>query len=453
MLRVAVQLTYGHIRLPFIKLSDRFQGLAFCPGPYFRTWTWVNIALRLGRLCKYDGWSFCSHQVPLPFKISNKNYTDPPNARTWKSLCSPPFAAPPAIASDLAVLPHSWQLLSCQFYSQIVFGPALHLRLASIQVLKSVRFVDLKTYIAELQAKASTRELRKVSVWIDNSQHYTMRGSTADEEWKNLAPPVGGDGEFSSIAMIHQLQCLAVIRQEYLYHATPEMAQHCMEYIHQSILCNADTRLETVGFSKPPHVIGLPGEYVCRDWTALLPGGAWEISKHRVFFMSYEKYHASGSEKKLVPKIWWVHRCHVIMLPFLSLCGAYQKHSIYDNSGLVRQQQKIGVITSWNWVMTINSRFPLYLKNQYHSRLSCCKDKDKDDSKEDLNNDFEPLTLSCQKPYLNEWISSNVLALSPILELVVLVKPAEQPEWFQSELEKRRKILPLTWKSARVNVI
>ena len=99
-----------------------------------------------------------------------------------------------------------------------------------------------------------------------------MRGSTADEEWRNLAPPVSEDGEFSSTAMIHQLQCLAVIRQEYLYHATPEMAQHCMEYIHQSILCTADTRLETVGFSKPPHVIGLPGEYVCRDWNALLPG-------------------------------------------------------------------------------------------------------------------------------------------------------------------------------------
>lgn len=134
------------------------------------------------------------------------------------------------------------------------------------------RSICSKIYLTELQAKASTRESRKVGVWIDNSQHYTMRGSTADEEWKNLAPPVGEDGEFSSVAMIHQLQCLAVIRQEYLYHATPEMAQHCMEYIHQSILCSADTRLETVGFSKPPHVIGLPGEYICRDWNALLPG-------------------------------------------------------------------------------------------------------------------------------------------------------------------------------------
>ena len=97
-----------------------------------------------------------------------------------------------------------------------------------------------------------------------------MRGEAADEEWKALAPPVGEDGEFSSIAMIHQLQCLAAIREEYLYHSTPEITQHCMEYIHQSILCAADTRLETVGFSKPPHVIGLPGEYVCNDWTQLL---------------------------------------------------------------------------------------------------------------------------------------------------------------------------------------
>ncbi|KAF9457243.1 hypothetical protein BDZ94DRAFT_255251 [Collybia nuda] len=127
------------------------------------------------------------------------------------------------------------------------------------------------SFTPELQAKSSTKHIRKVGVWIDNTQHYLMRGDTADEEWKALAPPVGDDGEFSPVAMIHQLQCLAVIRQEYLYHAAPEVAQHCMEYIHQSILCSADTRLETVGFSKPPHVIGLPGEYVCRDWNALLP--------------------------------------------------------------------------------------------------------------------------------------------------------------------------------------
>ena len=126
-------------------------------------------------------------------------------------------------------------------------------------------------YGAELQAKASTRQIRKVGMWIDDTQHYSMRGSTADEEWKALAPPVGEDGEFSPISMIHQLQCLAVIRQGYLHHAIPEMVQHCMEYIHQSILCAADTRLEIVGLSEPPYLIGPPGEYVCRDWNVLLP--------------------------------------------------------------------------------------------------------------------------------------------------------------------------------------
>ncbi|KIJ25900.1 hypothetical protein M422DRAFT_136836, partial [Sphaerobolus stellatus SS14] len=72
-----------------------------------------------------------------------------------------------------------------------------------------------------------------------------------------------------SIAMIHQLQCLQVIHEEFVAHNLTVKSQHCMEYLRQSILCSADTRLESVRFSKPPHVVSLSGEYECRDWTAV----------------------------------------------------------------------------------------------------------------------------------------------------------------------------------------
>jgi Mycotoxin biosynthesis protein UstYa len=70
--------------------------------------------------------------------------------------------------------------------------------------------------------------------------------------------------------MVHQLQCLQVLRAEYTAGLVTEMSQHCMEYLRQSILCAADTRLESVRFFRPPHVVALPGEYECKDWTEVL---------------------------------------------------------------------------------------------------------------------------------------------------------------------------------------
>lgn len=112
--------------------------------------------------------------------------------------------------------------------------------------------------------------INRTAVWIDDTKHYQIRGSTADQEFDTLAPAVDFEsGEFSPVSMVHQLQCLQVIRKEYGEGTQTALAEHCMQYLRQSILCAADTRLESVRFSRPPHVVALPGEYECRDWTSI----------------------------------------------------------------------------------------------------------------------------------------------------------------------------------------
>jgi len=127
-------------------------------------------------------------------------------------------------------------------------------------------------YSPETSVTSSGAKIGRVGVWIDDSEHYSSRpGSVGDEEFRNLAPYVEKtNGEFSPVAMVHQLQCLQVIREEYATRTTRKMAEHCLQYLRQSVLCAADTRLESVRFSKPPHVVALPGEYECRDWTKVM---------------------------------------------------------------------------------------------------------------------------------------------------------------------------------------
>jgi Mycotoxin biosynthesis protein UstYa len=125
----------------------------------------------------------------------------------------------------------------------------------------------------EPSAALSTERQGRAAIWIDDTVHYDLRGSTADVEYLHLVPPVSfedPEAEFSPTAMIHQLQCLQVIQADYGASHVSEMTQHCMEYLRQSILCSADTRLESVRFSHPPHVVSLPGEYECKDWSDIL---------------------------------------------------------------------------------------------------------------------------------------------------------------------------------------
>ena len=56
-----------------------------------------------------------------------------------------------------------------------------------------------------------------------------------------------GETRVYTIAMFHQLRCLEVLHDAYLdegSHRTSSLAQHCMNYLRESITCQMDLRAE-----------------------------------------------------------------------------------------------------------------------------------------------------------------------------------------------------------------
>ncbi|KAK0473961.1 hypothetical protein IW261DRAFT_664540 [Armillaria novae-zelandiae] len=109
---------------------------------------------------------------------------------------------------------------------------------------------------------------------------YGMEGPESDEEYAKLLPSGGhtvhispsnsvDDAETYTVTLFHQLKCLDIIRREYgeTYLSTPELTQHCLTYLHQSILCRPYLGLEVtknvVATAKKSR------EMVCRDWEAV----------------------------------------------------------------------------------------------------------------------------------------------------------------------------------------
>jgi len=118
-----------------------------------------------------------------------------------------------------------------------------------------------------------------VAIWIDNTIRYQLDNSESAEEYSHLLPSTGTtvyvaddslhDPGLYTVALFHQLKCLDIIREDYTTGQSSKMCQHCLNYLRQSLLCLADTRLEPVRAAQPPNVVTLAGDYECKDWTAL----------------------------------------------------------------------------------------------------------------------------------------------------------------------------------------
>ncbi|KAL0578643.1 hypothetical protein V5O48_003343 [Marasmius crinis-equi] len=110
---------------------------------------------------------------------------------------------------------------------------------------------------------------------------YALDGPESDEEFAKLIPPTGHTIHIPSssthsnepvthtVTLFHQLKCLDIIRREYgdAYPSTPELTQHCLTYLHQTIMCRPFIALEV---TKNVFATGKKSrEVVCRDWEAV----------------------------------------------------------------------------------------------------------------------------------------------------------------------------------------
>ncbi|PPR07526.1 hypothetical protein CVT26_013563 [Gymnopilus dilepis] len=123
---------------------------------------------------------------------------------------------------------------------------------------------------------------RAVKMRFEDSVHFNIgSGQGGDRIWEAHFPGngtiyLGNYKQPFSIAMIHELRCLAHLRSELIQaqslrgnNATftlGKLSRHCLNYLRQMALCRADTDLEPISILPPSlHIY----EYRCNDWTVV----------------------------------------------------------------------------------------------------------------------------------------------------------------------------------------
>ncbi|KZV85550.1 hypothetical protein EXIGLDRAFT_681724 [Exidia glandulosa HHB12029] len=126
--------------------------------------------------------------------------------------------------------------------------------------------------------------MKHVSNYMQNTVHYQLSTPEAEMEWELLSPRegivhLGPHRRPFMLSMFHQLRCLDVIRHAIVrvnagtFNSTHSRAdssewptRHCMNYIRQTIMCRANTRLESATGIYELHNVVSEQDYVCRDW-------------------------------------------------------------------------------------------------------------------------------------------------------------------------------------------
>jgi len=119
-------------------------------------------------------------------------------------------------------------------------------------------------------------KLPQVAMYSEGSVRYMLNTSDADVEWALQVPPNGGivhvnaDGEGSEpymVSFFHQLRCLDILRTTYAAHEHADpLTIHWLNYIRQTVLCRADTKLEKVISFEGLHRVEPWGTMACKDW-------------------------------------------------------------------------------------------------------------------------------------------------------------------------------------------
>ena len=115
---------------------------------------------------------------------------------------------------------------------------------------------------------------------VEESVHYALTDPEAHEEWLYGTPYGGGTyrvGTFNRTLvgiMFHQLLCIRTMHERLVegkQGGTDHHAQHCLRYLREEILCEANrpnTTLKPGDFTTSNFTEKrLGATYICRDWT------------------------------------------------------------------------------------------------------------------------------------------------------------------------------------------
>ncbi|KAG0700226.1 hypothetical protein DFH29DRAFT_807883 [Suillus ampliporus] len=164
-----------------------------------------------------------------------------------------------------------------------IFGPsalAISILLNTLTMLRlQPTSVDDRqyTYIGEDHPTELPLRLDTVALTFNSSEYYGTSGITAWSEWNSLDHfpqghgfvRLGSNGRVFGISMFHQIHCLQMIRSA-LINGPNGHSGHCLNFLRQAILCNADITLDPL-LDDPERMMagtdGLGVTHFCRDWS------------------------------------------------------------------------------------------------------------------------------------------------------------------------------------------
>ncbi|KAJ7595765.1 hypothetical protein C8J56DRAFT_819218 [Mycena floridula] len=120
-------------------------------------------------------------------------------------------------------------------------------------------------------------ELDYVAMLLQETVRFQLNGTDSIDEWRQLMElpkgrvHLGPEHRVFNLAFWHQLHCIremarAIVDRESA-HSTPGHMMHCLHYMRQTFLCQADGRLEAGDFlMRDLKVQRATDTLVCRDW-------------------------------------------------------------------------------------------------------------------------------------------------------------------------------------------
>lgn len=123
-------------------------------------------------------------------------------------------------------------------------------------------------------------ERKPVLMTFDNPKHFRLDEADGIAEWAAIAPQngvvhLGPHRQPYTVAMLHQLKCFDILREEMVrdrsenYAGPSALGRHCLNYIRQIVMCRGDLELESFQFASHKNPIDWHGIYECRNWEAI----------------------------------------------------------------------------------------------------------------------------------------------------------------------------------------
>ncbi|KAG2151241.1 uncharacterized protein EDB93DRAFT_307034 [Suillus bovinus] len=172
--------------------------------------------------------------------------------------------------------------------TSIIFKSILskeNLNTQHLSKIRASRWQKNFTFVGDDFPESLVPDAGKVRFVAEESVRFALDLPESEIEWLSTSPPgtghvvLGAENRSFFVAMFHQLHCLRLFRAALAGENVQEHTHHCLNYLRQWILCQADLTMEAGDFTTRDFEQDRVGAtHVCRDWGKLYDSVAvnWE---------------------------------------------------------------------------------------------------------------------------------------------------------------------------------